>query len=271
MLWSKVIGAKDSTGPQGWNVSTATFVQSFPVGAQETTPTSVFFRPDGKKMYVLGFAGDDVNEYDLTIEWNVSTATYLRTFGVALQETNPLAVSFGLEGLKMYVMGSSGVDVNEYDLTIAWNVSTASYLQKFSVAGQETSPAGIFFKPDGLKMYVVGFSGDDVNEYDLYPAWNVTTASYLRTFSVALQENNPRDVFFRSDGKKMYIVGVGGVEVNEYNLTEGWNVSTASYLQTFSVSGKETAPNGLFFKPDGLKMYVIGLNSDSVHEYDLTA
>ena len=116
MLWSKAIGAGGFGAPQGWNISTATFVQSFSVAAQETNPTSVFFKPDGLKMYVLGFAGDDVNEY------NLSTA---------------------------------------------WDVSTASFLQLFSLSAQETSPNGIFFKPDGLRMYIVGLTGDDVNEYNL--------------------------------------------------------------------------------------------------------
>ena len=152
-----------------------------------------------------------------------------------------------------------------------WNISTATFAQSFSVSAQETTPTSVFFKPDGLKMYVLGFAGDDVNEYNLSTAWNISTATFLQVFSVAAQENNPRDVFFKPNGLKMYIVGIGGVEVNEYNLSTAWNVSTASYIRTFSVSTQEASPNGIFFKPDGTKMYVIGLNSDSVHEYELTS
>ena len=48
-----------------------------------------------------------------------------------------------------------------------WDVSTAVYLQNFSIAGQEVTPQGMFFKPDGTKMYVIGQTGDDVNEYDI--------------------------------------------------------------------------------------------------------
>jgi hypothetical protein len=90
----------------------------------------------------------------------------------------------------MYVIGLSGDDVNEYDLSTAWDVSTASYLQNFSVSAQESAPYGVFFKPDGLKMYIIGFLGDDVNEYDLSTAWDVSTASYLQNFSVAAQETS---------------------------------------------------------------------------------
>jgi DNA-binding beta-propeller fold protein YncE len=119
----------------------------------------------------------------------------------------------------MYVLGSGGDDVNEYNLSTAWNVSTASYLQNFSVFAQETFPNGIFFKPDGLKMYVTGSSGDDVNEYNLSTAWDISTASYLQNFSVSAQETLPSDIFFKPDGLKMYIIGTSGGNVNEYTLT----------------------------------------------------
>jgi len=64
-------------------------------------------------------------------------------------------------------------------------------ISSFSVAAQDTSPNGLFFKPDGTKMYVVGQVGDDVNEYDLSSAWDISTASYLQNFSVVAQETGP--------------------------------------------------------------------------------
>jgi DNA-binding beta-propeller fold protein YncE len=186
--------------------------------------------------------GDDVNEYDLSTAWDISTASYLQNFSVAAQEISPTGIFFKPDGTKMYVIGSTGDDVNEYDLSTAWDVSTASYLQNFSVAAQETTPTGIFFKPDGTKMYVIGNSGDDVNEYDLSTAWDVTTASYLQNFSVAAQENNPTGIFFKPDGTKMYVIGTAGDDVNEYDLSTAWDITTASYLQNFSVGTQETVP-----------------------------
>jgi DNA-binding beta-propeller fold protein YncE len=238
------------------------FLQLKSIAAQETTPQGVFFKPDGLKMYVIGSSGDDVNEYNLSTAWDISTASYLQNFSVAAQETNPTGVFFKPDGLKMYVMGQLGLAVYEYDLSTAWDVSTASFTYPttdyFSVVAQETTPTGLFFKPDGLKMYVIGFTGDDVNEYDLSTAWDISTASYLQNFSVAAQETSPQDVFFKPDGLKMYVIGTVGDDVNEYDLSTAWDISTASYLQNFSVAAQETSPNGIFFKPDGLKMYIIG-------------
>ena len=254
----------------GWDISTASFLQSFSVASQEIKPRDVFFKPDGTKMYVIGYDGDAVYEYSLSTAWDVSTASYNSvSFSVAAQESFPTNILFKPDGLKMYILGASGDDVNEYNLSTAWDISTASYSQNFSVSSQETGPQGLFFKPDGTKMYISGFSGDDVNEYDLSTAWDISTASYSQNFSVAAQDTNVNGTFFKTDGLKMYVVGSTGDAVYEYNLSTAWDISTASYSQTFSVAAQDSFPTNIFFKPDGLKMYVVGHVYDAVYEYDV--
>ena len=252
-----------------WDVSTAVLRHSFSVVAHEDKPHGIFFKPDGTKMYVTGPTGDDVNEYDLSTAWDVSTASYLQVFSISTEETAPYGIFFKPDGTKMYVIGPAGDEVNEYDLSTAWDVSTASYLQVFSVATEEVNPTGLFFKPDGTKMYVLGDTGNDVNEYNLSTAWNVSTASFLQLFSVSTEETSPSGIFFKPDGTKMYIIGTAGDDVNEYDLSTAWNVTTASYLQNFFIASEEIAPTSLFFKPDGTKMYIVGISSDAVHQYEL--
>ena len=168
MLWSKAIGAGGAGGlVEGWNVSTADFVQSFPVAAQGTDPAGVFFKQDGLKMYIVEYSQDYVNEYDLSIAWDVSTAVFFQRFFVGARESTPTGIFFKPDGLKMYVENFSLAQVNEYDLNTAWDISTSVYIRGKAVGAQEAQPLGLFFKPDGTKMYVVGVSGDDVNEYDL--------------------------------------------------------------------------------------------------------
>jgi hypothetical protein len=253
-----------------WNISTASLVQTFSVGTQETTPEDIFFKSDGLKMYVLGNAGNDVNEYDLSTAWDVSTASFLQNFSVAAQDTLPHGLFFKPDGTKMYVVGiNSGGVTFEYDLSTAWDISTASFLQSFSVAAQDSAPTGIFFKPDGLKMYVSGRTGDDINEYDLSTAWDVSTASFLQNFSVAAQDVNPEGVFFKPDGTKMFFVSVVTDTVYGYNLSTAWDVSTASFLQSFGVAPQVESATGIFFKPDGTAMYVLDDTGDDVNQYTL--
>jgi DNA-binding beta-propeller fold protein YncE len=240
------------------------------VATQETAPQAVAFKPDGLRMYVLGLSGRDVNEYVLSTPWVVSTASYVQNTSVASQDTSPVGLFFKPDGTKMYVLGSAGDKVYEYDLSLAWVITTASYLQSFSVVSQDPNPSGLSFKPDGTKMYVTGGFGQDINEYNLSTAWDVTTASYLQNYSVVLQDTQPKNTFFKPDGTKMYVVGFSGRDVNEYNLSTAWDVTTASYSQNFVVQVQETSPLGIFFRPDGGRMYVVGTSSDRVNEYDLS-
>ena len=107
----------------------------------------------------------------------------------------------------MFIVGSGGNEVNEYALSSAFDVSTASYTRVFSVSSEDTNPQGISFNNDGTKMFVVGDTGDDMNEYSLSTAFNVSTASYVQNFSVAAQDGTPSGMAFNDDGTKMYIVG----------------------------------------------------------------
>lgn len=243
---------------------------TFRIANRETDPSGIFFKPDGLKMYIVGHAGDEIDEFNLREAWDVSTASYLQSFSVAAQETLPHSVFFKPDGLKMYVMGTTGDDINEYNLSTAWDVSTASFVQLFSVAAEEITPQGLYIRDDGLRMYVTGSTGDDVNEYSIGTAWNISTASFVRTFSVASQEIEPTGIFFKPDGTKMYIIGTSGDDVNEYNLSTPWNISTASFVKVDAPTGIDSIPNDIFFTSDGTKLFITGTNNDTVVGYDLS-
>ncbi len=255
----------------GWNISTAQVLQSFAVGAQDASPRGLFFKPDGLKMYVVGDAAVEVNEYNLSTAWDVRTSSYLQTLSISGQGTSARGLFFRSDGLKMYVVFDGNETVAEYDLSSAWNISTASYLQNFSVAGQNTQPRGIFFKPDGLKMYVAGGTADEVNEYDLSSAWNISTASFLQVYAIA-QDSDVFGLFFKPDGLGMYITGGTNSSVYQYSLSSAWNISTASFVRSLSVLAQESSPQSVFFKPDGSVMYVDGnLDNDRVWQYLLSS
>jgi len=255
---------------QGWSLTNASYSGvNFSVATQETDPRGMFFGNDGFALYVLGAVGDDINQYTLSTAWDISTASYTRVFSVAAREAFPSGLFFKPDGLRMYVLGAGSDNVLEYELASAWDISTSSFVRSFSVVSQDTSPRGMFFREDGTKLYIVGEVNRRVNEYTLGTAWNISTISFAQNFSLSAQEANPKAVFFKPDGLKMYVCGTSSDSVNEYNLSSGWDISTASFVQSFSVAGVETSPQGLFFKPNGLKMYIVGSSSDAVWAFDL--
>jgi len=168
----------------------------------------------------------------------------------------------------MYIVGQTNDTIFQYTLSTPWSVATASYDSiSFSVTTQETSPAGLWFRPNGLSMYVTGNAGDAVYQYTLSTAWNVSTATFLQSFSVSGQESAPTAVTFTGDGSRMFVMGTSGDDVNVYNLTTPWDISTSAFVNVFSVSGQDIAPQGIYIKPDGTKMYIMGSTNDSVFQY----
>lgn len=300
-----------------WDVSTASYISSFSIGQGEGLPNGLDFKTDGTKMYVVGTTNDTVYEYNLSTAWDITTASYLQGFSVAAQTGGPYSVNFKPDGTKMFISGYI-----EYSLSTPWDVTTASYTatapifigngsayfkpdgtQKFVMSGGvfanfvitnpltsawdittlvspypttnfyriiEDNPTGIFFKPDGTAFYacqLIPGSVDAVNQYSVSTPWDISTSSFVQTFSVAAQETNPNGIFFKDDGTKMYVVGTTGDDVNEYSLSTAWDISTASYVQVFSVAGQTTGPTDLFFDSTGTKMFVCG---PAVYEYTLS-
>ena len=252
-----------------YDISSAAYTQNFSVSSQDTSPQGLAFSPDGTKMFMVGYADDKVFQYALSTAFDISTASYSSIyFSVAAQETIPRGLAFSVDGVKMFVLGTTADQVFEYTLSSAFNVSTASFVDAFSVAAQETDPQGIAFSTDGAKMFITGHTGQDVNEYALSTVFDVSTASYTQNFSISGQETQPTGIAFNSAGTKMFIIGVTGQDVNEYTLSTGFNVSTASFSGiTFSVATQETSPQAVVFNTTGTNFYVLGASGDDINQY----
>jgi hypothetical protein len=194
-------------------------------------------------------------------------------FGVAGTDTN-INLNLTPKGTGTVVAnGSLTIPVASGNAVILPNTSITSWLysgNSFFIGGQESAPTGLFIGSGGTKMYVNGTTGDDVNEYTLGTAWDITTATFVTVFSTAAQDTAPVDLFFKPDGLSMYVVGDTNNTVFQYTLGTAWSVATASYAsKSFSVGTQETNPSGLWFKPDGTEMYVVGSATDAVYQYTL--
>ncbi len=202
-----------------WDVSTASFVDSFVTKSDDEDTRDVKFNQDGTKMFVLGKEEDEVFEYTLTTGFDVSTASLVDSFVISNEETQPNELEFNSDGTKMFIMGNAGNDINEYTLSTGFDVSTASFVDSFDVSSEEGNPFGFTFYSKGTKMYVTGWTGDDINEYTLTTAFDVSTASFVGSFDVSSEDIKPTSLEFSSDGSKMFVLGAAGKDVNEYTLS----------------------------------------------------
>jgi len=160
-----------------------------------------------------------------------------------------------------------------YNNTPVGSLTSAVYSGK-SVAlnSQDANPRVIFFKPDGLTMFMCGSGSKTVYQYTLSTAWDVSTSSYAsKYFNISAQETTPFGLFFSADGTKMYILGSGTKIVYQYTLSTAWDVSTASYASKyFSVNVQDTSPANLAFSSTGTKMFVLGTTNKTVYQYTLS-
>jgi DNA-binding beta-propeller fold protein YncE len=246
-----------------WDISTTVHLQNKSL----TIVASLFIKSDGLKMYVIGNS-DRVNEYDLSTAWDISSAAFLQVFSVNSEDINPQGLFFKPDGTKMYVSGRTSRNTNEYDLSTPWDITSATFLQLLDVSGKDTSPTALFFKPDGLKFYLLGDASNSIHEYDLSVAWDITSSTFLQTLSVVGQDASPKGLFFKPDGLKMYVTGSVQDKINEYDLSVAWDISSSTFLQLFSIS-QTPFSFGLFFKPDGSKFYVPDSAFNRVAEFDL--
>jgi DNA-binding beta-propeller fold protein YncE len=198
------------------------------VSAQDTTPRGIAFNTDGTKMFIVGKVGKDVNEYEIDA-FDVSTCQFQDAFSVITQENAPSGIAFNTDGTKMFVLGDGGNDVNEYACSTGFDVSTCHGADDKDISGQEANALAMAFNSDGTKMFIGGFAGDDVNEYTLSTAYDVSTATFVDAFSISTHEGKITGLAFDTNGHRMFIVGQDGVEMNEYYLTVAWDVSTASH------------------------------------------
>jgi 6-phosphogluconolactonase (cycloisomerase 2 family) len=225
-----------------WDISTTSYdSKSISVNAQNSIPLSVHVKSDGTKFYMLGTGtgGDAVYSYSMSTAYDLSTASYDSvSFSVATQTTSPQAMWFKPDGTTMYI--ASSTVVYQYTLSTAWNISTASYASKsFTTSTQDTNMDGLTFKSDGTKVYMTGVTNDNVYQYSLSTAWDISTASYD---SIALdtssESGDPRSLQLSSDGKVLMVLGTANDTVYQYNASAPATITYDSTLQF----GGGTAP-----------------------------
>ena len=268
-----IIGAVANLPNAYLNLSTASYEnKSLSISSQETSPTGLFFKPDGLSAYICGQAADSVFQYTLTSAWDVSTGSYAsKTFDFSSQDTFPMGIFFKPDGTKMYMAGLLNNAIFQYSLSTAWDVSTASYDSTTYSLGS-IGVRDVRFKPDGTKMYALGSAGDDaLYQYSLSTAWDLSTTSYDSVTLPDLNDQEPTAVegaAFNYDGTRVYIIGQGNDTVYQYNLTTGYDLSTGSYSgNSFSAQSQESTANGIYLRSDSEKFYIVGQNADTIFQY----
>ncbi len=251
-----------------WDISTSIYDNKSVSGAAQdldifegSAAKGVFLKNDGTKMYMLGNNTRAIYQYTLSTPWDVSTATYdIISFSVAGEVSGANGYTFSPDGTRIFVPDSISDAVYSYTLSTAWDLTTASYDSlSFSVAAQSTTPIKIAFKTDGTKMFIQEATNKLVYQYTLSTPWDVSTSSYDNiSFSFATETGSiVSGLFFRNDGRQMFITSNSNRAIYQYTLSTPWDVSTATYdIISFSVAG-ECYLSTIFIREDGSQLFMM--------------
>ena len=252
------------------------------IGRTNDTPNVIKFRNEsGVDNTSIQYNDNDISTWQLQPE----------NFYVNPQEGTPEAIFFKPDGTKMYILGRSGDDVGEYALSTAWDISTATYTDALTGLGSspasEPNPYGMYISPDGIYLYIVGHSTDQVVQYTMSAAWDVSTASYTREQGLTDAGGtfaNPTGIHFKPDGTMFWACSYEEDAIQQYTLSTAWDVSTLSVgysfslidffiLNDFSSEGAVadiSSSEDLFFSEDGTKVWLVENSYDSIHQLKLS-
>lgn len=254
----------------------------------DAAPQSVFFKPDGSVLYILGSVSPyRVYAHNVSTPWDVSTVFATATTQSVGIEIGVQGLYFSPDGRYFFTVSSSSRTVRRYAMPVGseWNVSTGVLSGSFQFPA--SAPAltiirGITFKSDGSKMYVVEDNTNGVYEYDLTTAWDVTTAAVPAGAPSLTVPDGGADISISSDGKRLILItGSNGSVPNfiwEYSLPTAWSLVGAflsarmfrtTNTTVFPAGGpavQENAATGIYYNDVLDKCFFVGTGADRVQE-----
>ncbi len=188
--------------------------------------------------------------------------------------TDPSAVTFSSDGMHCYIVNSNSEKIDQWDLTTAFDLSTASYVR--AISASDTSANDIWFSSDGLTIYVAGKTNGRIYQKTLDTAWNIASVSATTFFDTGLGATDyVEDLLFSNDGSLMYVLNANDDQVLVYNLGTAWNVTSAVFNTTISMETSSTGTYmGMDFNFDGTQLYVLlydGSSASEIISFDLTS
>ena len=160
-------------------------------------------------------------------------------------------------------------------------------LTYYSHSGDLYSGSNIFppgmggcWHPDGRRYYwgFVSGSTGGVVQTNVAVQYDISTMDTNGYVLLTDTNNWPRDVHFKPDGTKMYLImgkNSSYPDIKEYNLSTPWSISTATASgNSFNPGGFYNADRGLFtaygytfsIKDDGVTLWYNDLNTDTIYE-----
>lgn len=136
----------------------------------------IFINSVGEKLYILNSQG--LHSWTFSTPWAIDTLTEDGVI-INVSSTNPIygGISSSVDGTKIFVSDTNINTIFMFDLSIAWDLSTAAENPITFVPG--LSPDVFDFSEDGQILYVLDTSTTDIKAYSLISPWDIDSPTLL--------------------------------------------------------------------------------------------
>jgi hypothetical protein len=155
-------------------------------------------------------------DYNTSTTYNISSFTPINNFTYPTDIDTILIIN---NGTKMLIGSNARHAVVEYNLTSAYNVSSAIYNCNLSItgtsAGKENQLKGLQIIGNGTKLYFVGSSRDKLIQYNLTTPYSICGgATYHNEIAVGL--SIPHGLFISENSSFVFISSFSDTKVYSY-------------------------------------------------------
>ena len=125
----------------------------------------------------------------MSTAWDISTATPAgKTFSISSQQTSPYDFRFNSSGTILVTFGNNG-RLHRYNLTTAWDISTAVYSNQSAALSSTVGGSATAFdmNPTGTIAYCAGYTNKTVYQFSLGD--NSYPSTHFKVPQVTLGDN----------------------------------------------------------------------------------
>jgi hypothetical protein len=187
---------------------------------------------NGSFLYVGSQNTDTLTRWTLSTPYDLTTkGSSVQGISFGAQAPNPAGIFFRPDGTNFYVVERTTRTIYQYSMSTPWDItgSSAAYQSKSLTFGSSGTGYDVFIRDDGLRLYAteVGVGGSDsvIHEYSLTVAWDIATASFEDSFTVASSEL--QGISALSGGQKLIVVDNITDNLREIVLSTPWDLTTA--------------------------------------------
>lgn len=167
------------------------------------------------------------------------------------------------DGFDFYYTVSGSSLITQKTVSTPFNINTVAATTTKDVSAQDTNPMDVKLSADGTKMYFLGTENENVYQYSLSTAYNVSTASY-DSKALAYNGQTASGTGFAISDDSIYLTG--GATIYQYSWTPG-DMATAAFVRSLTITG---ATFYTIFYRDQEKLYLSETGSELVYELSMS-